>query len=328
MEPSNYSGNLITDGKYVPTKDCVPDPRDRSDVPRSKKRRKIKKGLVFITNVDYHTHDLPHLNSDLSENYFIFDRNFRTLKEDLDYPLKSLTCDKKSEIVSSCLEYYPETKIQLCLAHYSREIKRKLAVQGIKKTIESLEKRLNKLQNKQSSSAIELIRRINKLGSKYRTLIEFQDLMLGIIFAKNIKEKEERLNYLEKIFFKRDFKPELLPKEHRRKILKVYQAFVKNQEFLFTHLEYPELKIPYTTNLLEGINGHLEDRLTAIRGFESRETAENYLNALILQRRFKSFKSCRKRFTHLNGKSPLEIVKAKNISKIKKNWIRFCLKKH
>lgn len=311
-------------------KDCVPD----SNIPKPKKRRKIEKGLVFITNIDYHTHDFPCIFSDLSENYWILDKNFKELKS-IDYPLKSLTCDKRKEIIASCLRYYPEAKIQLCLAHYSREIKRELRVQGIKRTIKSLEKKLAYLDDDLNIStrhhsrekAIKLTNQIASLEYHYQTLIDFQDLMLGIIFAKSVEERDERLNYLENFFFQYDFQPELLTKDHQKRILKVYRIFKEDQRFLFTHLEHSELGIPTTTNLLEAMNGHLEDRLTSIRGFESKETANNYLNALILQRRFKTLKSCREHFSHLNGRSPLEIVKAKNILKIKKDWIKSCLSK-
>jgi len=330
VNPANYSGNLITDGKYIPVKDCVPD----SSVPKPKKRRKIEKGMVFITNIDYHTHDFPHFTSDLSENLFVLNKNFKALK-DLNYPLKSLTCDNKKEIVASCLRYYPEAKIQLCLAHYSREIRRKLVVQGVKRTIKSLEKKLSYLSDDlkiptrhyAKEKAVTLTKQIDSLKRRYQTLINFQDLMLGIIFAKSIQGRDEKLNYLENVFFKHDFKPERLVKEHKNKILKVYRIFKEDQKFLFTHLEYPELNIPTTTNLLEAINGHFEDRLTGIRGFESTKTSRNYFNALILQRRFKIFKSCRFPFAHLNERFPLEIVKAKNILKIKDNWVRYCFKK-
>lgn len=149
--------------------------------------------------------------------------------------------------------------------------------------------------------------------------------MQDIIFARSLEERDEHLDYLENVFFRHYFKKELICKEHRRQILSVYREFEKDKKYLFTRLKFPELNIPTTTNLVEAMNGHLEDRLTSIRGFESRKTAKNYLNALTLQRRFKAFTSCREPFKDLNGKSSLEIVKAKNISKIKKDWIKYCL---
>jgi len=63
-----------------------------------------------------------------------------------------------------------------------------------------------------------------------------------------------------------------------------------------------------------------------MRGFESEETAKNYLNALVLKRRFSILTSCKKRFKHLNGKSPLEHSSGGNSATLK-DWVRFCIRK-
>jgi hypothetical protein len=301
-------------------------------VPRSKKRRKLKRGLVYIPGVDYHTHDMPHVLSSFSENIWIFSKYFRDLKA-LNYPLKSLTCDdKQSEIIGSCLRYYPQAKIQLCLTHYSREIRRKLKVQNIVRSIKSLEKKLAGLgadlrlpyyaRRYSFKRAVKLLNQIAHLESQHQIVIDFQGLMLAIIFSKSLKTKDRRLDELENIFFRDWFKEGLLTRTQRKRISKVYSSFLEDEKFLFTHLRHPKLRIPTTTNLLEGMNGHIEDRLTHIRGFESRQTADNYLNALVLRRRFKKLTSCRGKFSHLNGKAPIEHAGI-DISKIK-NWVRFC----
>lgn len=63
---------------------------------------------------------------------------------------------------------------------------------------------------------------------------------------------------------------------------------------------------PRTTNLIEGFNGHLKDRLKSIRGFKSFHSAKRWLNAYVLRRRTTNFKACNKKFSHLNGKTPIE----------------------
>jgi hypothetical protein len=63
---------------------------------------------------------------------------------------------------------------------------------------------------------------------------------------------------------------------------------------------------PNTTNLIEGFNGHLKDRLKSIRGFKSFHSANLWLNAYVLRRRTTKFKACNKKFRHLNGKTPVE----------------------
>jgi transposase-like protein len=62
---------------------------------------------------------------------------------------------------------------------------------------------------------------------------------------------------------------------------------------------------PYTTNLIECYNGHLKDRTKSLRGFKSFYSAYYWLNAYVLQRRFRNLTSCDKPFKHLNGHSSI-----------------------
>lgn len=57
---------------------------------------------------------------------------------------------------------------------------------------------------------------------------------------------------------------------------------------------------PYTNNLIECFNSHLEARLTPLKGFNSFEDARLWLNGYILKRRFTAFTSCSSKFKHLN----------------------------
>lgn len=65
-------------------------------------------------------------------------------------------------------------------------------------------------------------------------------------------------------------------------------------------------RIPRTTNLIECFNSHLEGRLKTIKGFESFQTADNWLNAYFLKRRLTKFTDCAKQFKFLNGHCALE----------------------
>lgn len=62
---------------------------------------------------------------------------------------------------------------------------------------------------------------------------------------------------------------------------------------------------PRTTNLMELYNSHLEARLKSIKGFKSFLSAKKWLNAYILRRRFRKFRSCCKKFRYLNGKTSI-----------------------
>lgn len=79
---------------------------------------------------------------------------------------------------------------------------------------------------------------------------------------------------------------------------------------------------PRTTNLIEGYNSHLEQRLAAIKGFESYKTANLWLNAYVVKRRTTEFTDCKGRFTKLNGECPLfqTIQDYGPITKLKQNF--------
>lgn len=62
---------------------------------------------------------------------------------------------------------------------------------------------------------------------------------------------------------------------------------------------------PRTTNLMELYNSHLEARLKSIKGFKSFSSAKKWLNAYILRRRFRKFRSCCRKFGYLNGKTSI-----------------------
>ncbi len=72
-------------------------------------------------------------------------------------------------------------------------------------------------------------------------------------------------------------------------------------------------KVPVTTNLIEGLNSHLDARVTSLKGFESFKHAKLWLNAYFLRRRTKKFTDCRGKFRRLNGKTSLQETKKPGI---------------
>lgn len=62
---------------------------------------------------------------------------------------------------------------------------------------------------------------------------------------------------------------------------------------------------PRDTNLVELYNSHLQARLKSIKGFKSFQSAEKWLNAYILRRRFRPFRDCCSKFRYLNGKTSI-----------------------
>jgi len=327
LQPGNFKGNCIVDAKFIPVKEfAIEKP---SFVPRSRKRRKILRGLTHISGCDYDTHDIPAALLTQTEEFWVYDIYFRQLKE-LHYPLCSLTCDDRESIRKACLQHFPAAKIQLCIRHYSEEISRKLKIRSIERTMQSLEKKLVSLKDdylyetrpEAQLRAVQLLNHIADLEHRYWVAGTFSVMLQSLIRSKTRVQYEHFATELKEFFHA------LLPIEHpflRKRIIAIYQKFQADREFLFTSLRFPDLRIPRTTNLLEGYHSHWESQLSSIRGFESTETAKNYMNALVLKKRFSVLVSCKKHFKHLNGRSPLE--HSGGLQATLKDWVSFCIRK-
>lgn len=66
---------------------------------------------------------------------------------------------------------------------------------------------------------------------------------------------------------------------------------------------------PVTTNMIEGMNAHLEARLQALRSFQTVAYAKLWLNGYVLKRRFTKYTDCKGKFKKLNGKTGVELTK-------------------
>ena len=327
LRPQNYFGNHIVDAKFIPVKAYVIE--KPSFVPRSAKRRKILRGIVHISGCDYETHDIPASLMSRTEEYWAYDIYFGQLKS-LNYPLRSLTCDDRPGIRLACLKHYPNANIQLCIRHYAEEISRKLKIRSIERTIQGLEKKLEKLGDdfcypsrpEAQRRAVEIANRIADLEHRYWIAATFSVILQSLI---RVKTRDQYAYYAREL---NEFFKTLLPLERgvlRRRIIAIFEKFRKDRGLLFTSLRHPDLHIPRTTNLQEAYHSHWELRLSSIRGFETEETAKNYLNALVLKKRFSVFTSCREPFKRLNGKSPLE--HSGGLTSTLKDWVSFCIRK-
>jgi len=86
--------------------------------------------------------------------------------------------------------------------------------------------------------------------------------------------------------------------------IKIIADIYKRRQELFAHLQMQG--IPNTTNLIECLNSHLQGRLKTIKGFQSFQHANLWLNGYFLRRRTKKFTDCTKKFKYLNGKKSIE----------------------
>jgi Transposase, Mutator family len=70
---------------------------------------------------------------------------------------------------------------------------------------------------------------------------------------------------------------------------------------------------PLTTNLIEGMNKHIETRLTGINAFQSVSHARLWFNGYILKRRMTVFTDTKGKFKYLRGKTGVEMTKKDRI---------------
>ena len=70
---------------------------------------------------------------------------------------------------------------------------------------------------------------------------------------------------------------------------------------------------PTTTNLIEGLNSHLESRLQALCSFQSVSHARLWMNAYILKRRYTKWTDCKGKFKNLNGKRGVDMTQKQGI---------------
>lgn len=72
----------------------------------------------------------------------------------------------------------------------------------------------------------------------------------------------------------------------------------QRREDLFNYLTIKDC--PNNTNLIELYNSHLNGRLKTVKGFQSFESARQWLNAYLIRRRTKPLTDCEPKFKHLN----------------------------
>ena|SRR3989338_1922925 len=124
----------------------------------------------------------------------------------------------------------------------------------------------------------------------------------SVLDSKN-KLSDETFNHWMFCLF-RDYK-------HDAVTLNILINIEKYKSELLAYRNIPQA--PLTTNLIEGMNGHLEARLQALRSFQTVEYARLWFNGYILKRRHTKFTDCRFKFRALRGKTGFEMTKKSGI---------------
>lgn len=93
--------------------------------------------------------------------------------------------------------------------------------------------------------------------------------------------------------------------------MKILLDIQSKKHLLLAHLL--EKNIPRTNNIIESFNSHLQGRLETIKGFESFDHANLWLNAFFLRRRFTKFTDCEGKFRYLNSKTSVQQTPKHNV---------------
>ena len=197
----------------------------------TKAQKRFLHKLVWLVGLDIATLDLPHHHLDEEETMVDLVMFFQQLKDN-GYPLKGIVSDGNPDIIRAARHVFGHQVVhQLCVTHYLRGLRRKLAA--------------------------DLMTR--RQYDRYTTAIHQEKWVTG------------------------------LPKT------------------LFTYKTTPEL--PKTNQQIENLFKQLKLRTHGISQFHGYETANSYLNAWSLCRRFTAFTDCRD--PNKNNKAPLQLAGCK-----------------
>lgn len=99
--------------------------------------------------------------------------------------------------------------------------------------------------------------------------------------------------------------------QHDPVAISVLTSISRYQQELTAYRGIP--RSPVTSNMIEGLNAHLEARLNSLRSFQSPAHAKLWLNGYVLKRRYAKFTDCKGKFRHINGKAGIEMTKKPEI---------------
>lgn len=86
------------------------------------------KKIPFIYGIDYLVHDIPFGDLFVSEDYPAFYQFFRTLKEELKYPLRTVIADDRKGLKTALNQHFPYARLQVCHTHYVENLRQALNI--------------------------------------------------------------------------------------------------------------------------------------------------------------------------------------------------------
>jgi len=113
-----------------------------------------------------------------------------------------------------------------------------------------------------------------------------------------VKKENKITKGLMHVFYKRTY--------GSRTLQNIVTGIKHRQTELFNYLQIKGC--PNNTNLIELYNSHMQARLKSIKGFQSFNSASQWLNAYLIRRRTKTFTDCKGKFKSLNKHASLELT--------------------
>ena len=239
---------------------------------------------------DLKTRDVPNWEYAEGETSLDYKILFLTLQE-MNYPFRGVVSDRNAQIIRWRKRLLPEIPHQYCCIHFLRDVGTKLHYVSIR----------SKLRGKSKEQK-------NIILQEFGDVLRFRKKIHAILFARTEKMARYRLKLLV---------------EHGRWLNSTMKSFVadllKEADHYLIHFSVPGL--PRTNNIAELTIKHIRKRLKLIEGFQSDETAENFLKLFIHSLRMRKVTSAKKKHQMLNYKAPLQnAVPELSI----RDWLRFC----
>lgn len=250
----------------------------------------------ILVGLDIKTTDIPnweYAEGETSLDYKIF---YLTLKE-MKYPARGFVMDRQKDSIRWAQRIFPGVPIQYCCAHFLRETNQKLHFLMA----------LNKLRAAKSKEQYQ------KRCRQYELRLKLRKKIYRILFARTERIARKRLQTLVK-------QAHRYSKQYMQKLI---VTLVKDIEGFLAHFKVRGL--PRTNNSTELLINQIEARNKTIEGFQSDETALNFLSLFIHSLRFKKFTYCKKKNKKRNGHFPLKLAQA-NLKT--DDWLKFSQRHH
>lgn len=267
--------------------------------------------------------DLVHCGSVEELSVTEASRFLREVLEEAGYKCRGVVTDLDTSLRLAVKAVMPGKPHQFCLKHAFSAIENRIGYNPVairehwnkrilRREFEKLRDKKGIWVEKARQGFFSSYDEHRKISERYRALKLLRDELHSILFAQTEEEARERLRRLSRSKRHRMFETE---KKSAINFLKTHW----DNLIMYHHVD----GLHRTNNFAESANKQLERRFKTMESFQSRATAEYYINLLVSYLRHKPYTDCRGSRKHLNGKSRLE---AAGVQLSSKDWLKNSLK--